>query len=65
MSEQKHEITMRSSPLHRMAFCSCGWRGQVTRSPNALGQTSKLRGLINKHLRDEKSSIAKAKGGAA
>lgn len=43
-------LTYRTGPLFRMAFCSCGWRGQVDRRKNALGATSKLRAMARKHV---------------
>jgi hypothetical protein len=46
----EHIVTYRAGPLYRMAFCSCGWRGQVPRG-NALGQSSKLRGQVNRHIK--------------
>jgi|GEM_PF-4156639 len=45
-----HAITTRTGPLYRMAFCSCGWQGQVARAGNALARTSQLRALIRRHL---------------
>lgn len=35
-----------------LVTCSCGWRHMETSRQNALGRASKMRGAVNKHLKE-------------
>lgn len=48
----KHQIEEKRSPTHILVLCSCGWTGQITRKQNARARASKVRGLINRHLKE-------------
>lgn len=39
------------STVHRV-FCSCGWSHSESSRQNALGRAAKMRGAVNKHLKE-------------
>jgi hypothetical protein len=53
----KHEIHWPILPYGRrvavhVVSCSCGWRHSETSRQNALGRASKMRGAVNRHLKE-------------
>lgn len=60
-----HVISWRIPPWSRarlqlmhVVTCSCGWRHSETSRQNALGRASKMRGAVNRHLKDVESRNA-------
>lgn len=57
--ECTHVIEYRPTPWSRsriavthLVTCSCGWRHTETSRQNALGRASKMRGAVNRHLKN-------------